>query len=174
MNELSVKIYNMMDSMSTSSYDRPTASTRSVWTAQEYLECLVYQACRNLACEGQPFASTFDRKNLKKEFGRNKALHRIRSIIMLVINVAVNYTNMTPSIVIRRIEEIRPTKNPEWCPIPELERCGKKEKEWLIGIIMEKQGLLLKSSEGEEFNVKVERGGEDLEEHDDSKRAKTI
>lgn len=203
MNDLSSKIYNMMDSMLTSLCDRPTASTRSSWTTQEYFECLVYQAARNLACEGQPFASTFDRKNLKNESGRSKAIHRIRGLIMLVANVTINYTSMTLSNAIWRIEEIRPAKNPDLSPIPEIrvkyqldnmdmndlrekaldsERHEKNEKEWLIGLIIGRQGLAPKDTDGDELKIKIERddalvakrAGEGIDRDDASKWARTV
>jgi len=199
-NELSVKIYGMMDVMSTSAYDRPTKFTQRTWTAQEYFECLIYQASRNLAFDGQLFASTFERKSLKNECGRNKALHRIRGLIMLSVNLTVNYTSMKPWKSVRIIEETRPTKNPEWSPIDEVrvkyqldqmnmndlrkkaletERQGKNEKEWLIKMIMGKQGLLPQDGESK---AKVERNvtpgskrvGEELPMDDGGKRARNV
>jgi hypothetical protein len=203
MTDLSCKIYSMMDSMSTSPYDRPNEATiRNLWSTQEFFECLLYQTCRNLACEGQTFALTFERKNLKNEAGRNKALNKIRGIIMLAVNLTVSYTSIRPSSIIRKIEEIQPATNPAYSPIREVrvkfqlenmdmnelrktaldfERGGSNEKEWLVKLIMGRQGLVSKTAGGNEQKLKVEetgspavkRGGEEIENVGASKQART-
>ncbi|KAF2033324.1 hypothetical protein EK21DRAFT_109121 [Setomelanomma holmii] len=154
-------IYKAMDCMATSKYDRPTPSDRATWTVTEYMECLIYQAARNLAQPTRTFHTSFSRKNLRNEAGRREAFHRLRGLIMLVCNIVVNYTLMAPSNVIRRIEAARPAKNPELSPmkdvrmkwtlknmdVDELRRKvleGERrkevdEKEWLIGILLGKE-----------------------------------
>ena len=187
----------MMDSMSMSVYDRPTISSRGSWTIQEHFQCLIYQASRELACLGQPFASVFDRHNLKNKTGQAKAMRRINGLVMLSINLMAHYTSTKPPLYIEQIEEARPAKNPEWSPILkvrfrhqlnnmdtndlrkkalETELEGKDEKEWLINMIMEKQGMLPKGA-GSGAEVKaaetsgLKRTGETLE-NDGEKRAR--
>jgi hypothetical protein len=136
---------------------------------------------------------------LKNEAGRNKALNRIRGLILLGVNLTINYTSMAPSNVIRSNEDMRPAANLAWSPVKavrvkyqlknmdvnelrkkalESEKKGKNEKEWLIGMIMGKQGLAPQSTQ---TVVKVERAAtpgpkrvrEDAGEEDGGKRAKT-
>jgi hypothetical protein len=199
LNELSTEIYNLMDAMSTSIYDLPAQSDHELWTANDHFKCLIYQASSNLARHGRPFAEAFDRKMLKNEAGRNKAPNRIPGLIFLGVNLTINYTIMVPSNVIRSIEDMRPAANLEWSPIKAVrvkfqldnmdvndlrkkalgsEKKGKNEKEWLIGMIMGKQGLAPHSTQ---TAVKVERAAtpglkrvrEDAGEEDGGKRAKT-
>jgi hypothetical protein len=160
MNESVVRIYDLMDNMSYCKYDRPTRDERRIWDVKEWLECLVYQIARNLARDGHTFAVPFQRTNLKNEPGRREAFHRLRGLIMLISNLCVNYTLMAPSNLIKKIEAVRPAKDPNLSPIAQVrvkwqlsnmgidelrkkvldcERKGKEEKEWLIGILMGKE-----------------------------------
>jgi hypothetical protein len=86
---------------------------------------------------------------------------------MLVCNLVVNYTLMQPSGAVRRIEAIKPARNPKYSrtletrtkwqlahmgvdelrrKVLDAERKGKDEKEWLIGILLSK-GVWLEAEE---------------------------
>ncbi|KAJ4341701.1 hypothetical protein N0V87_001716 [Didymella glomerata] len=155
--EFTTSIYMAMDCMATSKYDRPTSGDRINWTTIEHSECLVYQCTRDLAVAGRSFHIEFERQKLKNEAGRKDALCRIRGLAMLVFNLIVNYTQMSPSNVIRKIEAKRPAKDPSLSPLPEVrrkwqlenmelddlrktvldrQRKGEDEKQWLIDILM--------------------------------------
>ncbi|KAF2241969.1 hypothetical protein BU26DRAFT_162417 [Trematosphaeria pertusa] len=199
MHSLVTRIYTQMDALSTSPYDRPTPQDRQSWTAAQHTECLLYQAARNLASPAQPFATAFERKNLKNESGRAKAHARLRGLVMLVANLATNYTVMAPSSVIKRIEALRPARDPERSPILEVrvkwrlerlgveelrrrvldgERGGRGEREWLIGILMGKEGLEagvgIKNENGGRSQSEKRGREDDEDEEEASKRARTV
>ncbi|KAF3049982.1 hypothetical protein E8E11_006938 [Didymella keratinophila] len=171
--EFTTTIYTAMDCMATSKYDRPTSADRATWTTVEHIECLVYQCARDLAAAGRPFHIVFERQKLKNEAGRRDALSRIRGLAMLVCNLMVNYSQMSPSNVIRKIEAKRPAKDPSLSPLPEVrrkwqlenmelgdlrktmldrQRKGGDEKQWLIDILMKElqEGRAKEESEGVE------------------------
>jgi hypothetical protein len=160
MNELVNKVYESMDAMHTSPYDRPSSSDRKEWGPAQFIECLIYQSSRNLAREGHTIHTPFLRSNLKNEAGHREAFHRLRGLVMLVSNLCINYTLMGPSNIIRRVEATKPAKYPSLSPIAEVrvkwhldhmgvdelrkkvlnsERQEKEEKEWLINILMGKE-----------------------------------
>ncbi|KAH7085315.1 hypothetical protein BKA63DRAFT_14917 [Paraphoma chrysanthemicola] len=157
MTELINSIYTAMDAMHASKFDRPD-SDRSGWSQADSLSCVIYQSARSFAAPTQIFHTSFERKNLKNEAGRREANTRIRGLIMLACNLVVNYTLMSPSNVVRRIEAICPALRPEFSPIVETRRKwelenlgledlrravldgerkgGVEEREWLIGILL--------------------------------------
>ncbi|KAF9701905.1 hypothetical protein EKO04_000679 [Ascochyta lentis] len=172
-------IYTAMDCMATSEYDRPTSTDRTTWQPTEHIECLVYQCARDLAQPDRAFHAAFERQKQKNEAGRKDALTRIRGLAMLVLNLVINYTLMPPSNVIRKIEAVRPAKDPNCSPIPEVrrkwqlenmelgdlrktvldrQRKGVDEKQWLVDILMKdvKGGGGQEESEG----VEVKREGD--------------
>ncbi|KAH7378684.1 hypothetical protein BKA66DRAFT_442712 [Pyrenochaeta sp. MPI-SDFR-AT-0127] len=171
MNALVTTTYDMMDSMATSKYDRPTHIERTAWKTLDFVECMVYQSARNLAREGQILHTPFQRANIKNEAGRREAFNRLRGLVMLICNLTVNYTLMPPNNIIRRIEEARPARALCLSPLVEVrlkwqldntdvgelrrqvldgERKGKEEKEWLINILM-----------GREVGIEVGEAGMD-------------
>ncbi|KAF2791359.1 hypothetical protein K505DRAFT_376841 [Melanomma pulvis-pyrius CBS 109.77] len=163
MTVLATTIYTLMESLHTTPYDRPTPMEKSLWSPQTFLSCLIYQASRNLATPNQLFGPFFTRSALKNEAGRTKACLRIRGIIMLATNLIFNYTTLGPSNVVHKIEALRPARNPRWSPIKEVSlkfilgglgvgelrkkvldgerRKGEDEKEWLIRLLMKKEGV---------------------------------
>ena len=153
--------YETMDSMAFCVYDRPSPEDAKTWSPSQWLECLVYQSARNLAREGRAFVIPFCRTSLKNYAGRQEACNRLRGLMMLSLNLCDNYTAMAPSNLVKRIEAAKPTKDPNFSPIPEIrikwqldhmgvdelrkrvidsERKGQAEKEWLISILMGKDG----------------------------------
>jgi hypothetical protein len=90
MNDLVTRIYEMMDAMHTSAYDRPSSSDRKDWSPAQYVECLIYQSARNLSRDNHAFAIPFQRANLKNEAGRREAFHRLRGLVMLKSNLCLN------------------------------------------------------------------------------------
>ena len=155
--DFTTTIYTATDCMATTRYDRPTSADRTNWTTIEHIECLVYQCARDLAAPDSAFHIVFERQKLKNEAGRMDALSRICGLDMLVHNLVVNYTQMPPSNVIRKIEAKRPAKDPSLSPLPEVrrkrqlenidlgdlrktvldrQRKGEDEKQWLIDILM--------------------------------------
>ncbi|KAL1650172.1 hypothetical protein SLS61_006095 [Didymella pomorum] len=67
---------------------------------------------RDLVVPGRAFHAVFERPKLKNEAGRRDALSRISGLAMLVFNLMVNYTQMPPSNIIRKMEAKRPAKDP--------------------------------------------------------------
>ncbi|KAF2470433.1 uncharacterized protein BDR25DRAFT_355537 [Lindgomyces ingoldianus] len=164
--KLAEQTYQAMDSMAFCQFDRPS-NVRTIdggarpWTWMTYLQCCVYQICRNLACPGQPFSSAFERKCLAVQSGRSLALNRIRGIVMILCNLIYRYTTLPPSNVIRKIEELHPVADQARSPIPEIRRKhvlarmgveelrkavlgqqwkgkGMSEKEWLVSKLVER------------------------------------
>lgn len=127
MTDFTTTIYAAMDGMCTSPYDRPAPHDRTSWTATDQIACLVYQSARDLAQPAQPFHATFERPRLRNEAGRREALARIRGLAMLVRNLIVNYTLMPLSNVVRRIEAVRPARDPGRSPVPEVRRKWRLE-----------------------------------------------
>lgn len=177
--EFTTTIYIAMDCMATSKYDRPTPADRANWKPNEYIECLVYQCARDLAAPDRAFQAAFERQKLKNEAGRKDALSRIRGLAMLVFNLMVNYTQMPPSNVIRKIEERKPAKDPSLSAIPEVrrkwqlehmdledlrktvldrQRKGVDEKQWLIDILMKDAEDGGAKTEMDKIGVKKEDG----------------
>ncbi|KAF1843700.1 uncharacterized protein K460DRAFT_149781 [Cucurbitaria berberidis CBS 394.84] len=160
MTALTIKIYDMMDCMATSQYDRPTYTDHQAWNSANFIECLIYQSARNLARQGQHFYTSFQRPKLKNEAGRKVAFNQLHGLAMLVFKLIVGYTSKPPSSVIRRIEAACPAKDPSRSPLPEIrvkwqldqtpvdelrkkvldsERRGQEEKQWLVNILMGKE-----------------------------------
>lgn len=92
---------------------------------------------------------------------------------MLISNLIVNYILLQPSDFIKRIEAARPSRNPEYSPIPDVrikwqlahmgvdelrkkvldsERGEKDEKEWLINILLGKEAGLKAVEEEKQKN----------------------
>ncbi|KAH7094961.1 hypothetical protein FB567DRAFT_586304 [Paraphoma chrysanthemicola] len=160
MNDLINTIYTAMDAMHASKFDRPD-SDRTSWSQADSLSCIIYQSARSFAAPAQIFHTSFERKNLKNEAGRREATMRIRGLIMLTCNLVVNYTFMSPSNVVRRIEAVCPALRPDFSPIVETRRKwelanlgledlrravldgerkgGVEEREWLIGILLQRE-----------------------------------
>lgn len=196
MTTLVLRIYEDMDSMCTSKYDRPLPEEKKSWTPHSHFECLIYQAVRNLARPGHPFATPFSRPNLRNESGRTKAHHRIRGLVMLSLNLVYNYTCLPSSNVIRQIEKLRPAKDPRKSPIKEIrvkyildnldvgelrkkvldgERQGENEREWLIKILMGKEGCVVSGDGGEkggEFD-NIEGDGMEVKDEGGSEKSRT-
>lgn len=172
---LGVQIYDMIDSVSTSPYDRPTRAIRSSWTAQEHFSCFVYQASKNLAAISQPLAPIFHRQSLKTKTGQKKAIQRIRGIILIGTTLVNFYVQSLSDDKVELIESLRPVKNPEWSPIAEVRARyqpnklvlaelrkwaldsskEKNEKSWLINNILRNYGM---SSEATKSKVEHKAG----------------
>lgn len=119
-NAFAKRIYEMMDAMHICTYDRTSSRAMDPFTAEQHLECLIYQACRDLASPEALFGDFFKREYLRKKIHREHAMNKIKGFIMVVCNLILRYTVLPPTEFVRGIEKLRPSKNPELSPIPEV------------------------------------------------------
>jgi uncharacterized protein with HEPN domain len=152
--------YNCMDSMASCKFD--SIFNRKGWKLRDYLLCFVYHTARNMARLGEPWAEVFDRKNVKNQVGRARAMERIKGLVKLTLWLIHYYTGVDPSDIVVDIETALPASRPENSPIKKIRRehelnnmaiadlrkvvvdmlkGNQDEREWLKRAVLLKEGF---------------------------------
>jgi hypothetical protein len=120
--EFATKIFDLMDSPAYCSFDNPSPSDRALWKTNEHFQCLIYQSARRLARPVRAFFSTFDRKNFRADYEKAEAnaIKTLKGLVMVAHNLVFTYIYLEPTIVVQRIEALRPTPDPAKSPIPKV------------------------------------------------------
>jgi hypothetical protein len=152
--------YQCMDSMASCKFDK--IFDREGWNMRDYLLCFIYHTSRNMARVVEPWAEAFDRKVVRNQGGRAKAMDRIRGLVRLALYLIHCYTGINPSDVVMDIERAWPSSNPENSPIKMIRRehelnnmdiaqlrrvvvgmlkGNHDEREWLKEVVLLKEGF---------------------------------